>query len=105
MIVETLILSATVAYLFHLAVPLFGRKLAVQERLAAVSERDVELREKEAVKPVLAKPEPPPQDLLQWALGEATTWAQEDALKRMYELYDATKNWDAVRERFLLEVK
>lgn len=46
-----------------------------------------------------------PSDLFGLALSYGEEWAQEDALKRMRELYAETGSWDMVRVQFGLSEK
>lgn len=51
---------------------------------------------KEEVQQVAA-PDPIPADLAQMAMQESADWARQDAVKAMYELYEATRDWNVVR--------
>jgi len=72
-------------------------ELNLAERRVVVEERLAELKEREITKPAPPKPDPPPADLMQEALRESETWAQEQSIARLYELYDTLGKWELVR--------
>lgn len=80
-----LVFAFLVVYLYERTRPLLVQLLAAKPVPAA---------------PVAVKAEPLPTDLLLVAAQESEPWAKEQALQAMREAYDATLNWNAVRQRF-----
>lgn len=85
---------------------LFGlaeRKFALEESKFTLEESKITTAAVERKQERAQPPEPPPTDLIEAALGEATTWAQEDALRRLYELRAELGSWDAARGAWINE--
>lgn len=89
--------------LFHLCRPYVERALSISERRVALAERRADHQEEQTKRSTPPQPEAPPADLVALALSESSTWAQEDALKHMYELYAEFKDWKYVRGMLINE--
>lgn len=98
LLLTSLVICGTVVFLAQGARVYLDRSLAIFERHADLKEQDIK-------RPSPVQAEPPPKDLVAFALQEATPWAQEDALKRLTELAAQCNNdWGMVRQLYLTEM-
>lgn len=89
--VTALIVCATLVFLAVRFEKLASRLLSIKERVVTVTEE----QSKGTTQPP-SKREPLPQYLWITAMSESEKWARDEALKRMYELFEEHGNWDAV---------
>lgn len=101
---SVLAVCGTFVWAVREAKPFLVRRLNLSEREIGLHERELELKDKEISRPAPTKQETPPEDLMALAMGQQEAWAREDALKRLYELYELTKDWGAVRNAFDFEM-
>lgn len=75
-------------HLLWAAVAVYGvyRMAQVAERFAPVRPESVASEQVEA-----------PEDLVAYAMSFSETWAQEDAMRAIYQSYDQWKDWNRVR--------
>lgn len=99
-----LAICGTFGWAFKSTLPLVTRRLDLSEKELQLKERELEVHDKEVSRPAPPKPEAPPEDLMAQAMGQTAAWAREDALKRLYELYELTHDWGAVRNAFDYEM-
>ena len=92
---STFFILAAVVYLYQRLEPRLDRALDIASEKVGV------LRQA-ALKPALVE-EPMPKDFVEWAMNESESWAQEQKLARMRELYDKFHDWEKVRTALMAE--
>lgn len=92
---STALVCLLVLALFVRATPLLDRLVAIREGELAFKSRPAPRQEQVSL----------PDDLYQLAQSYEDTWAREDAMKAMREMYAELGSWDRVRVNFAMHVR
>ena len=94
-----LIVCATISYGFFLANKLAEKALKLSESKLALEEKKLTIETDKVTTTQnipIKRGEPMPEVLVLSALKHSEKWAQEDEIKRYYELYEEYGDWDKV---------